>query len=84
MKWKLPDGDFMLSKKDKRFSDGISYVSFEILTESRSRYRLVKIEQASIFRKDSENLLLLQNRHTKKITRLMKKKMLIIVEVKKV
>ena len=74
----------MLSKKDKRFSDGISYVSFEILTESRSRYRLVKIEQASIFRKDSENLLLLQNRHTKKITRLMKKKMLIIVEVKKV
>lgn len=78
MKWKLPAGRFILCKKDKRFDGDLAFVSFELFAGNKSKFKLVKLDKASTFTKTSANLLQLQNRHPKKITRLMKKRMLII------
>lgn len=84
IKWQLPEGDFMLCKKDKRFTGHIAYVSFEASKINKPKYRLGTIEKSSVFQKDSDNLLLLQTKYAKTLSRWMKKKMLMIIGIKKV
>ncbi len=84
LKWTLPDGDFMLCKKDKRFTEHVAYISFEASKIVKAKFKLVKADKASVFRKDSENLILLQTKYALKLSRLKKKKMLLIVSVKEI
>lgn len=73
----------MMCKTDKRFAGHIAYIQFEATKKGKKKYKLVKIEKASIFSKDSDNLILIHKKHADAISRWRKKKMLIIIEVKK-
>lgn len=83
IKWSLPDGDFMLRKKDKRFTEHMAFIHYEQDEKARWRYRVVKFERASIFQKGNEKLILLQSKYGQRLSRLMKKNMLSVMEVKK-